>query len=203
MHLLKYDEDGELTSTADLLGKDTIPPYAILSHRWGEDAEELAFEDVAKDSGKVQLSCKQIPPKIQFCGDRARQDGLQYFWVDTCCINKENKAEHSLAIRSMFCRYRDAARCYVYLSDVCSAPCVGDEEAVLPPWEFQFRQSRWFTRGWTLQELLAPSSVEFFSCQGKRLGNKKSLVQQIHEITGISCLALEGVPLSQFSTKER
>jgi hypothetical protein len=203
MRLLKYNEDGELTITADLLGKDTIPPYAILSHRWGEDAEELAFEDIARDAGKVQLSCKQIPPKIQFCGDRARQDGLQYFWVDTCCINKENKAEHSLAIRSMFSWYRDAARCYVYLSDVCSAPCVGDEEAVLPPWELEFRQSKWFTRGWTLQELLAPSSVEFFSCQGKRLGDKISLARQVHEITGIPCLALEGGPLSQFSINER
>jgi hypothetical protein len=203
MRLLKYDEDGELTITADLLGKDTIPPYAILSHRWGEDAEELAFEDVARDAGKVQLSCKKIPPKIQFCGDQAKQDGLQYFWVDTCCINKGNKAEHSLAIGSMFCWYRDAARCYVYLSDVCSAPCIGDEKAVLPSWELEFRQSKWFTRGWTLQELLAPSSVESFSCQGKRLGDKISLVRQVHEITGIPCLALDGAPPSQFSTNER
>ncbi|KAF1831330.1 HET-domain-containing protein [Decorospora gaudefroyi] len=203
MRLLKYEEDGELTITADLVGEDTIPPYAILSHRWGEDAGELTFEDVAGNAGKVQSGGKRIPPKIQFCGDQARRDSLQYFWVDTCCINKGNKAEHSLAIRSMFRWYRNAARCYVYLSDVPSSPCEGDEEAVPPPWELEFRQSKWFTRGWTLQELLAPSSVEFFSCQGKRLGDKISLEQQVQEITGIPCLALEGTPLSQFSTNER
>jgi hypothetical protein len=102
MRLLKYGECGQLTITADLVGEDTIPPYAILSHRWGEDTEELAFEDVAGNAGRDESGCKQIPHKVQFCGEQARRDGLQYFWVDTCCINKGNKAEHSLAVRSMF-----------------------------------------------------------------------------------------------------
>ena len=70
-------------------------------------------------------------------------------------------------------------------------------------WESAFRKSRWFTRGWTLQELIAPPSVEFFSSEGKRLGDKKSLERQIHEITGMAVQALQGRALSEFSVDER
>jgi hypothetical protein len=203
MRLVQYDEDGGLSITDDLVCEDTIPPYAILSHRWGDDAEELSYEDIARNAGGDKQSCKQIPRKIRFCVSQARQDGLQYVWVDTCCINKGNKAEHSHAIRSMFRWYRNAARCYVYLSDVCSSARESDNDMNTRPWDSDFRQSKWFTRGWTLQELLAPSSVEFFSCQGQRLGDKVSLKQDIHEITGIPLLALEGAPLSQFDVSER
>jgi hypothetical protein len=99
----------------------------------------------------------------------------------------------------MFQWYRGAAKCYAYLSDV-SVPELDEDQLT---WEQAFRNSRWFTRGWTLQELLAPTSVEFFSSEGKRLGDKTSLVQQIHEITGIAYGALQGVPLSTFSVDER
>jgi hypothetical protein len=71
------------------------------------------------------------------------------------------------------------------------------------PWESPFRKSRWFTRGWTLQELIAPESVVFFSSEGMRLGDRESLEQQIHEITGIAIEALHGTPLSHFSVDER
>jgi hypothetical protein len=99
----------------------------------------------------------------------------------------------------MFRWYQNAAKCYVYLSDVS----IGKDSAPSDfLWEPAFRKSRWFTRGWTLQELLAPRSVEFFSREGKRLGNKYSLEQQIHEITGIAVKALHG-HLSQFSNDDR
>ena len=114
MWLLYYGEDGVLSVTADIVDADAIPPYAILSHTWGADDEEVTFDDLTKNAGKDKLGYK----KIQLCGEQAKRDDLQYFWVDTCCINKANKAEHSLAIRSMFRWYRNAARCYVYLSDV-------------------------------------------------------------------------------------
>jgi hypothetical protein len=91
----------------------------------------------------------------------------------------------------MFRWYRNAVKCYVYLSDV-STTC-----------EPAFWASRWFKRGWTLQELLAPTSVEFFSREDKRLGDKRTLEQQIHEITGIAVSALQGSPLSQFGVDER
>jgi len=103
----------------------------------------------------------------------------------------------------MFRWYRKAARCYVYLSDVSVRDSDKDNQFSQFTWESAFRKSRWFTRGWTLQELIAPASVEFFSLEGKRLGDKKSLQRQIHEITGIAVQALQGCPLSQFTITER
>ena len=199
MRLLLRSDTGEFSLTKDLVGDDTIPPYAILSHTWGEEAEEVTFEDLANGAGKDKPGYK----KIRFCGEQARQDDLQYFWIDTCCINKANYTELSQAINSMFRWYRDAIRCYVYLPDVSNPAFGTNEEYNLRPWESDFRKSRWFERGWTLQELLAPSSVEFFSRECQRLGDKRSLKRQIHEITGIADSALQGAPLSQFSVEER
>jgi hypothetical protein len=199
MRLLLRSNSGEFSLTKDLVGDDKIPPYAILSHTWGTDTEEVTFEDLASGTGKDKPGYK----KIRFCGERARQDGLDYFWVDTCCINKPNYTELSQAINSMFRWYRNATRCYVYLSDISSPAFDTNDEFNPRAWESDFRKSRWFKRGWTLQELLAPSSVEFFSQEGNRLGDKRSLEQQIHEITGIANSALQGAHLSQFSVNER
>ena len=199
MRLLQRSDTGEFSLTKNFGCDEAIPPYAILSHTWGADTEEVTFDDLTNGTGKNKAGYE----KIQFCGEQARQDNLQYFWIDTCCINKANKAELSRAIKSMFRWYRDAARCYVYLSDV-SNPLLGtDEEATPPPWTSDFQKSRWFTRGWTLQELLAPSTVEFFSREQRKLGDKTSLAQQVHEITGIPHSALQGAPLSQFTVDER
>lgn len=198
MRLLKYAENGDLTFTADLPDERALPRYAILSHRWGSDTDEVTYEDLKNCDGGHKFGHH----KIQFCGEQAKRDGLLYFWIDTCCIDRKNKAELSHAIRSMFRWYRRAARCYVYLSDVSSSPET-EEELTSPLWESDFRRSQWFTRGWTLQELLAPSVVEFFSRQGERLGDKFSLKSQIHEITSIPHEVLEGTPLSQFTVEER
>ncbi|ERF75779.1 Vegetative incompatibility protein HET-E-1 [Endocarpon pusillum Z07020] len=199
MRLLQRSNTGEFSFSEKFVGKDTIPPYAILSHTWGADAEEVTFEDLTKGIGKDKPGYE----KIRFCGEQAKQHGLEYFWVDTCCINRADLTELSEAINSMFRWYRNADGCYVYLSDVSSPIFDTKEESNLQPWESDFRKSRWFTRGWTLQELLAPSSVEFFSQEHNRLGNKESLRQQIHEITGIADSALRGATLSQFSVDER
>jgi hypothetical protein len=107
------------------------------------------------------------------------------------------------AINSMFRWYRNATRCYVYLLDVSSPARETNGDESTPLWEPDFRKSRWFTRGWTLQELLAPRTVEFFCKERKRLGDKASLRQPIHETTGVPVLALQGAPLSQFSVDER
>ena len=199
MRLLYHGEDAQLRFTTDLVDESAIPPYAILSHTWGVDEEEVTFGDLEKNASKNKLGYE----KIHMFGHQAKQDGLRYFWVDTCCINKSNKVEHSLAIRSMFRWYRNAARCYVYLSDVSASPSRIDGEDILPPWDSDFRESKWFTRGWTLQELLAPSAVEFFSRDWHKLGDRKSLRSQIHEITTIPYEVLEGAPLSCFSVDER
>jgi len=179
---------------------DEIPhPYAILSHTWRLDGDEVTFRDILEGTAESKAGYD----KIRFCGDQAAYDNLQYFWVDTCCIDKSSSSELLEAINSMFRWYRNAAKCYVYLSDVSSHALDAHDNFSQLPCELAFRASRWFTRGWTLQELLAPRSVEFFSREGNRIGNKKSLERQIHEITGIAVTALQGEPLSQFSVDER
>jgi hypothetical protein len=141
--------------------------------------------------------------KIRFCGKQAERDGLRYFWVDTCCIDKSNHVELQEAINSMFRWYHNAAKCYVYLSDVSTAKQKTSHGPTECTWEPAFRESRWFTRGWTLQELLAPRSVNFFSREGKQLGDKATLERHIHEITAIAILALRGTPLCEFGVEER
>jgi hypothetical protein len=198
MRLLQRNSTGQFSLTEDLNG-DGVPEYAILSHTWGADIEEVSFEDIINGTGKDKPGYE----KIQFCEEQARQDGLLYFWIDTCCINKRSDAEISRSINSMFRWYRNATRCYVYLSDVSSPPVNANNEGNPRLWESDFRKSRWFTRGWTLQELLAPASVEFFSRERKRLSDKSSLGQLICEITNIPYTALQGDSLSQFSFQER
>jgi hypothetical protein len=197
MRLLEQKDNGEFSLTRDLT--ENIPRYAILSHTWGADIEEVTFKDLTDGTGKSKAGYD----KIRFCGEQAKRDGLQFFWVDTCCIDKSSSAELTEAINSMFRWYHEGAKCYVYLSDISKDDC--DENDVLPrpTWESAFWKSLWFTRGWTLQELLAPSSVEFFCSKGKRLGDKRSLERQIHEITGVAIRALQGTPVSEFSVKER
>jgi hypothetical protein len=194
MRLLHASNDGSFSMT--WFARDQIPSYAILSHTWEADDHEVLFKDLTDGVGHSKIGYR----KIQFCGEQAKKDGLRYFWIDSCCIDKANFTELSAAINSMFRWYQGAAKCYAYLSDVTTTHSPSSESL----WEPAFRQSRWFTRGWTLQELLAPRSVEFFSYDCTRLGDKRSLQQHIHEITGIATQALEeGSSLSQFSEDER
>jgi heterokaryon incompatibility protein (HET) len=199
MRLLKPDNTGEYSLTEDLPVSDDIPRYAILSHTWGAYMEEVSFKDMMDGTGQS----KPGYDKIRFCGEQARRDGLQYFWIDTCCIDKSNSTELQEAINSMFRWYRDAAKCYVYLADVSRPALDADITSSQLPWEMSFRKSRWFTRGWTLQELVSPASVEFFSKEREQLGDKSSLERHIHEATGIPVRAIQGSSLSDFSVPER
>ncbi|CAI9636424.1 unnamed protein product [Alternaria burnsii] len=194
MRLLHYNALGRLVLT-DFRGK-TIPPYAILSHRWSDS--EILIEDISNETYKEK---EEGYRKLQFCAERAVQDELQYFWIDTCCIDRWDNNERSKAINLMFQWYKNAIRCYVFLSDVSVSTAT--EPAQYSDWEASFRASAWFTRGWTLQELIAPVSVEFFSCNGQRIGDKTSLDQFIHETTGIPLPALRNCPLDEFTTSER
>ncbi|KAK1829263.1 hypothetical protein QBC39DRAFT_136109 [Podospora conica] len=170
----------------------SVPLYAILSHTWGPDSEEVSLQDLRDGVGKVKAGYD----KIRFCGRQARSDGLTFFWIDTCCIDKSNSAELAEALNSMFRWYRNASLCYVFLSDVTSPTDTA--------WTSAFRASRWFTRGWTLQELIAPTTVQFFAKDGSLLGDKHSLLSLIVEITGISEEAITGRrPLGDFSLQER
>jgi hypothetical protein len=194
MRLLHFDELGKLVLT-DFRGK-TIPPYAILSHRWS--SSEVLFNDIKRGTYREREEGYQ---KLEFCANQAAQDNLQYFWVDTCCIDKWNLSELSKSINSMFQWYMNATRCYVFLSDVSVSTAI--EPVQRSDWEASFRASAWFTRGWTLQELIAPVSVEFFSCEGRRIGDRASLDELIHEITSIPLEALRNYPLNKFDTSER
>jgi hypothetical protein len=196
MRLLQRNHDGRFTLT-EFTG-DAIPHYAILSHTWGADHDEVTLVDLEKDTDMTKAGYR----KLQFCADQASKDDLRYFWVDTCCIDKASSAELTEAINSMFKWYRKATQCYAYLSDVSTSGISGGKP-VRRDWFPAFQRSRWFTRGWTLQELVAPTSVEFFSVEGERLGNKYTLVQELYGITGISVEALRGIPLDQFSVDER
>jgi hypothetical protein len=165
MRLVQLKSNGELSLTRNLI--NNIPPYAILSHTWGDDEEEVTFQNLLGGSGQTKTGYR----KIQACGERAARDSLQFFWVDTCCIDKTNNTELSEAINSMFNWYQDAHICYVYLSDVYNFS--------------DLDSSRWFRRGWTLQELLAPKRIIFFNRTWKRLDTRSNMSPTISRITGI------------------
>jgi hypothetical protein len=194
MRLLSLSDDNHFS--LKWFPEDNIPPYAILSHTWfrGKN-EEVTFKEIQEGIQDDRPGFK----KLKFCGKQANADGLSYFWVDTCCIDKSNETEVTTAINTMFWWYQNAEKCYTYLSDVLSRT----EDDLPRRWESDFRNCAWFTRGWTLQELLAPSNVEFYSQDCVRLGDKKSLEHQIADITGIAIGALRGQLLSDFSIIER
>ncbi|XXG99222.1 hypothetical protein Hte_005559 [Hypoxylon texense] len=163
--------------------------YAILSHRWTD--EEITFEDVnnirksRKKSGWSKLD--------DFC-KKAHKHGYDYVWVDTCCIDKSSSSELSEAINSMFRWYREADICYVYLADY--------EHGAVP--EEQLPKCEWFTRGWTLQELLAPYDVRFYDKTWEFVGDKNSFADLVSKITSIPVPALSGEDeLSTYSVAQR
>jgi ankyrin repeat protein len=207
MRLLHVDEaGGNSFSLVERTGV-SVPPYAILSHVWGHENDEVTYRDLLRHSYRDKVGYR----KLRFCAQQAVRDGLQYFWIDTCCIDKSSSAELAEAIISMFRWYNASSQCYVYLPDVSIADTLeahmdekrSDFKSYKYPWEFTFRNSVWFKRGWTLQELLAPRSVKLFSVEGEFLGDRLGLVDQIHLATDIPSPALRGAALSSFPVPER
>ncbi|CAH0025049.1 unnamed protein product [Clonostachys rhizophaga] len=156
---------------------DAIPPYAILSHTWGADDEEISFRDIQTGGGNIE---KAGYGRIKFegCCNQAKKDELKYAWIDTCCVDKANAVELSEAINSMFRWYKRAAFCYTYLSDVPPGDNSWDSGS-------KFFASRWFRRGWTLQELLAPEELHFYNQEWTFIGTKGDMSKEIETITGI------------------
>ncbi|KAK5663851.1 hypothetical protein OQA88_54 [Cercophora sp. LCS_1] len=153
------------------------PPYAILSHRWLE--EEVTFKEIS-DPGK-RASLKGWV-KILNCCRVAAEDGWDYVWIDTCCIDKSDNSELSEAINSMFGWYEAAEVCYAFLDDVPSRKSSMGQPW---PWCWHLRSSRWFTRGWTLQELLAPGCLLFLSSDWTVIASGELLAEEVAMITGI------------------
>ncbi|RDW58333.1 hypothetical protein BP5796_12263 [Coleophoma crateriformis] len=170
--------------------------YAILSHRWEEN--EATFESWAAQKGRQKKGYRKIMKFVH----KAAERGFKYAWADTCCMNKKSSAELSEAINSMFKYYQDAAECYVYLSDLPpSNPSKdgsdiqsADETAILSEEARTscFLKSKWFTRGWTLQELIAPNTVWFFDSDWQFYGEKRSLSSRIECATKIPESILDG-----------
>ncbi|KAL7895601.1 hypothetical protein HDV63DRAFT_106841 [Trichoderma sp. SZMC 28014] len=166
---------------------DEVPSYAILSHTWGSDAQELTFLDVQKGISKIPNGPENLGlTKFRNCCEQAKADNFGYAWIDTCCINKADLVELGEAINSMFRWYSLAKVCYAYLSDVPA----GDDPSIPGS---KFRTSRWFTRGWTLQELLAPKYLRFYNAEWDLIGTKGSRCTVIQEITHVPRQILLGV----------
>ncbi|KAM0426099.1 hypothetical protein ACHAPT_008730 [Fusarium lateritium] len=156
------------TITLEVFNETNTPPYAILSHTWG--SAEATFQEIEVYSPRP-TSKAGYQKIVQSC-HQALRDGFSYIWVDTCCIDKTSSAELSEAINSMFRWYEDASICYAYLSDV--------------PNKYQaITSSRWFSRGWTLQELIAPSRLVFFASDWQPINARGRLSKLISEATGI------------------
>ncbi|KAI0913812.1 hypothetical protein F4823DRAFT_503901 [Ustulina deusta] len=183
------------TKTLEQFVDDTqlVPHYAILSHTWGLEHQEISFQELQR--GEIKTGAGQY--KFDECCSQAIRDGLCYAWIDTCCIDKTNSTELSEALNSMFKWYKNAKICYAYLCDVDAG------ENPLEP-QSSFWKSRWFQRGWTLQELIAPDVLRFYDASWNHLGQKRDLVSALVPITRIPRVFLLGTfPLKEASVAQR
>ncbi|KAK5625917.1 hypothetical protein RRF57_001633 [Xylaria bambusicola] len=180
--------------------EESAPRYAILSHTWGK--AEVTFQDIQELSRRewsraVSQTAMAIQKKKGFIKIRraaaiAADHGYNHIWVDTCCIDKTSSAELSEAINSMFRWYKKASICYAYMEDVKHG--YHDRKGGL--FSLLCQDSRWFTRGWTLQELIAPEDVMFYGGDWGYLGSKahdEDVRISLAQITGIDVRVLEGV----------
>ncbi|RBR13291.1 uncharacterized protein FIESC28_08257 [Fusarium coffeatum] len=184
------------TSAEDFIGK--VPPYAILSHTWGDrettlqEFQNRTYRKGSREIAKIFATCRQ-----------ARSQGLDYAWVDTCSIDKTSSTELGEAINSMFKWYRDAAVCYAFLEDISTKqPAEPKRRWRSTSGGFGLTNSRWFTRGWTLQELIAPRNMEFYDKDWNLIGEKQDMVSELRNTTGIDTFVLQGGPLEQTSREE-
>ncbi|KAI9067442.1 HET-domain-containing protein [Trametes sanguinea] len=156
--------------------------YAILSHVW--DSCEQSFQELQAlhsqlvSTNRTDLLRSRVSDKVRECCILAESHGYEWLWIDTCCIDRSSSAELSEAINSMFQWYALAQVCYAYLEDVPSDQDIHRHGSA-------FRRSKWFTRGWTLQELIAPRSLLFVARDWTVIGTKASLAALLEDITGI------------------
>ena len=169
-----------------------IPIYAILSHTW--DKTEITFQDI-----QAPVAAAAGYEKIRNTCNFAYRRGFDYVWIDTCCIDKKSSAELSEAINSMYRWYRQAAICYAYLSDVTE----GRKDLYPGRTVSTFHRSRWFERGFTLQELIAPRVVVFLNQNWEEISTKAKLVDMVSSITSIPKSALLGDDLYSFSVAQK
>ena len=172
---------------------DEATKYAILSHRWIGDTEvnhdEMADLALMEKRERDEIRKRAGYKKILDTCRQAKKDGYEWVWVDTCCIDKRSSAELSEAINSMYRWYANAKVCYAYLHDVdgSSFPTKRDDDK--HPKSNGWPE--WFSRGWTLQEMIAPSNLQFFNKNWQHIGDKKTLAHNLSAITGVPWYILE------------
>ncbi|KAI1791125.1 heterokaryon incompatibility protein-domain-containing protein [Ganoderma leucocontextum] len=174
--------------------------YAILSHTWSPTGEQT-LQEVRAIGERCQREGTNprdyVDPKVRGCCLMAEKEGFRWVWIDSCCIDKTSSTELSESINSMFEWYSQAEVCYAYLADV-------PRGCILHAQDSAFRRSRWHTRGWTLQELIAPAVVVFFSGEWREIGTKATLCGLLSQITGIPWTVFTRQRLfSQFSVAQR
>jgi hypothetical protein len=173
-------------STLEMFSFDEseVPDYAILSHTWEKD--EISFQEMLAPTATTYD--KAGYDKIRRFAGIAEAYGFGYIWVDTCCIDKSSSAELSEAINSMYRWYAQSTMCVVFLSDLDRPTDPGR-----PPGEsieVSLRQCKWFRRGWTLQELIAPKRLHIYDCIWRFVGTKNSHASILGSITGIPSTVL-------------
>ncbi|PMD37231.1 HET-domain-containing protein [Hyaloscypha variabilis F] len=187
----------------DFIGDD-IPRCAILSHTWEKDEislqefQRLTDPDLEQDPKTIAGKAKAGYVKIQGCVNLARSREIPYVWVDTCCIDKTSSADLTESVNSMYRWYANSEVCFAYLVDVKTYEATDGRHA-FPDWE----KSRWFTRGWTLQELIAPTVVEFYCHSWYYFGTKQSLYDRLSNVTGIERKVLQTNDLSSISVAKK
>ncbi|KAK1985475.1 heterokaryon incompatibility protein-domain-containing protein, partial [Colletotrichum cereale] len=180
------------TTTHELHENPPSSTYAILSHTW--ESEEVSFRDM-EDLEKASKK-KGFIKIIKAC-DIAKAAGIEWAWVDTCCIDKRSSAELTESINSMWRWYKEADICYAFLSDLPASHSVIDPLLQSRATFEDLKSCRWLTRGWTLQELLAPTYIDFFDSSWTKRGTKASLRHELSILTGIRFEVLEDSRLIQ------
>ncbi|KAI6151513.1 heterokaryon incompatibility protein-domain-containing protein [Pisolithus tinctorius] len=187
-------ESGKDTFHSNVLEEfvDESIEYAILSHRWGKEVnyDEMVKLNTMTKEERDKIREHQGYRKILKSCELAAKDGFRWLWVDTCCIDRRSSSELSEAIRSMYRWYENSKKCYAYLHDV--------ERRTFPTKQDNRRYNNstgwpeWFSRGWTLQELIAPTDVQFFNKEWAPLGSKHKHASTLHKITRIPESVLKG-----------
>ncbi|KAI6003478.1 heterokaryon incompatibility protein-domain-containing protein, partial [Pisolithus orientalis] len=166
--------------------------YAILSHRWGEEVsyDEMIKLNTMTQEERITVTERQGYCKIVQSCKQAKKDGFRLLWVDTCCIDRRSSAELSEAIRSMYRWYENSKKCYAYLHDVKKSTFPTKQD--IASYKDSNGWPEWFSRGWTLQELIAPKDVQFFNMDWVPLGRKQNHASTLHKITRIPENVLKG-----------
>jgi len=210
-----------------MFDENSLPRYVILSHTWGKD--EVSYQDMCwlQKLQNMPLELKSNPlyalfisagggtllpsstgaitdrfgyTKIAQTARITLKLGYQYFWIDTCCIDKTSSAELQEAINSMYRWYKLCSRCVVFLAD--AAPILPGT-LLVDHFQGVLQNCRWITRGWTLQELVAPRYISFYDCNWAYICDKREVLTPLEYVTGIPAKVLHSGSFANESVAQK